>query len=57
MLNPCRSDAHVSHAAATMAASTAPLPAARSAAGLTGNGRMRYSAPGLKEEYRSPSSH
>src|SRR6266568_4369028 len=55
--NPCRSDAQVNHAAARMAASTDPLPAARSAAGLTGKGRMRYSAPGHKEEYRSPVSH
>src|SRR6266568_325460 len=55
--NPCRSDAQVNHAAARMAASTDPLPAARSAAGLTGKGRMRYSAPGYKEEYRSPVSH
>ena len=30
---------------------------ARSAAGLTGTGRTRYSALGLKEEYRSPTSH
>jgi len=38
--NSCRSDAHISHVAATMAASTAPLPAARSAAGLMGKGRI-----------------
>ena len=43
----CRSDAHVSHDAATMAASTAPLPAARSAAGLTGKGRMTELEIGL----------
>ena len=42
-----------------MAASTDPLHAARSAAGLTGKGRMKESEIGVTgtEEYRSPISH